>query len=69
MDAIRVNGTLSVVPHTSAGDLHVVIERRGGGLVRVEVDELRGLLGALRATCGMLALSLERQQRRAGAAG
>ena len=60
---MRVSGTLSVDVHTNNGDLHLVIERRDGGLVRVEPGELAGLVAVLRAAAGVLSLALERQER------
>ena len=66
---IRVNGTLSVDVRTSAGDLHLVIERRDGGLVRVEPGELVGLVQVLRAAAGELSVAVERLERGNGAAG
>jgi len=45
---------LSVDVHTNDGDLHLVIERRDGGLVRVEPGELRALVGALVEVAGRL---------------
>jgi hypothetical protein len=66
---MRVSETLSVVIHTTAGDVHASIERRDGGLVRIEPDELAGLLGALRAAAGALAVAIERGERKRGALG
>ena len=63
-----MSDTLAVDVRTSAGDLHAVIERAGGGLVRVEVGELVGLVAALRAAAAELALALERLERGNGAA-
>ena len=56
-DTIRVSGTLSVGIHTSAGDLHVTIERTGAGLVRVEPHELRALVAALVEVAGRCSVS------------
>ena len=66
---MRVSGTLSVDVHTNNGDLHLVIERRDGGLVRVEPGELVGLVQVLRAAAGELGMAVERQERGNGAAG
>ena len=59
---MRVSGTLSVDVYTN-GDLHLVIERAGAGLVRVEPGELAGLVAILRAAAGELSLALERLER------
>ena len=66
---MRVSGTLSVDVHTNNGDLHLVIERRDGGLVRVEPGELAGLVAVLRAAAGVLSVAVERLERGNGAAG
>ena len=63
MSELRVSDTLSVDVHTNGGDIHAVIARDGGGLVRIEVHELLGLVAALRAAAGELALALGRQER------
>ena len=60
---MRVSGTLSVDVHTTAGDLHAVIERAGAGAVRVEPGELIGLVQVLRAAAGVLAVAVERLER------
>ena len=69
MGTMRVSDTLTVEAHTTAGDLHLVIERRDGGLVRVEPGELAGLVAVLRAAAGVLAVAVERLERGNGAAG
>ena len=67
---MHVNGgTLAVDVHTNADDLHLVIERRDGGLVRVEPGELVGLVQVLRAAAGVLSVAVERLERGNGAAG
>jgi len=63
---MRVSGTLSVDVHTNNGDLHLVIERRDGGLVRVEPGELVGLVQVLRAAAGVLSVAVERQEKKRG---
>ena len=68
-DKLTVSNTLSVDVRTSAGDLHLVIERAGGGLVRIEPHELAGLVQVLRAAAAELALALERLERGNGASG
>ena len=65
MSEIRVSDTLSVDVHTNGSDLHVTVERHDGGLVRVEVDELAGLVQVLRSAAGVLSVALERGERRA----
>ena len=65
-DKLTVSNTLSVDVHTTAGDLHLVIERRDGGLVRVEPGELVGLVAALRAAAGVLSVAVERQEKKRG---
>jgi len=61
---MHVNGgTLAVDVHTNADDLHLVIERRDGGLVRVEPGELAGLVAVLRAAAGELGMAVERGTR------
>ena len=67
-DKLTVSNTLSVDVHTNNGDLHLVIERRDGGLVRVEPDELVGLVQVLRAAAGELSVAVERLERGNGAA-
>ena len=60
---MRVSGTLSVDVHTNGSDLHATIERRDGGCVRIEVDELAGLVAVLRAAAGELGMAVERGTR------
>jgi len=57
---------LSVDVHTTDGDLHASIERRDGGLVRVEPHELAGLVQVLRAAAGVLSVAVERQEKKRG---
>ena len=53
MDTIKVSDTLTVT--AAAGhDPAVIISRIAGGLVRIEVDELRALVGALVEVAGRL---------------
>jgi len=66
MTQIRVSGTLSLGVHTSAGDLHIAIERRDGGLVRVEPGELCELLAGLRVAAGLLSVAVRRLERARG---
>ena len=61
---MHVNGgTLAVDVHTNADDLHLVIERAGGGCVRIEPGELAGLVAVLRAAAGELGMAVERRTR------
>jgi len=51
---IPIGGTLFVELHTGT-DPHLVINREGGGLVRVELNEVRHLSAALALAGGELA--------------
>ena len=65
-DKLTVSNTLSVDVHTNNGDLHLVIERAGAGLVRIEPHELAGLVQVLRAAAGVLSVAVERQEKKRG---
>ena len=62
MTTIEVNDTLKVRVEPGA-DPHVTLERIGGGLIRLEPGELRGLVAALvEAACRLADAQIEVQR-------
>ena len=54
-ETIAVSKTLALEIVSGGRDPHVAVAREGGGLVRVEPCEVRGLIDALCAAAGLLA--------------
>jgi hypothetical protein len=63
-----VNDTLSVDAR-AGDDPHITIERTAGGLVRVELYEVRGLLRALNSAACELVSEVVAAEREAGEGG
>jgi hypothetical protein len=57
---IAINDTLSLDLHDDAGALYVSIRRAGGGLLRVNLAELRHLVAALHDVVADLSAGVER---------
>ena len=68
IETITVSETLSLEIHTGH-DGHLAISRDGGGLVRVEPSELRGLVAGLVCAAGVLASAVAARVVTTGPAG